>query len=174
MKVSQSWFFRAKAEADKGIPRRDRVTSIVLCVICVLFVVYFAQHQTQSTGFLTQAFQSAEMFMLYGFWVFWIVTSGSEGVLGLRFFSRFIDTFGGVIFATACIAWLLAVFPFDFTYFANALPDSLRFLLRWISDGVALGLMIAGIVFHVVAVIACPIAYKFVEVKRFGRIKTTD
>ena len=95
-------------------------------------------------------------------------------MLGLRFFSRFVDTFGGVIFAAACIAWLLAVFPFDFTLFADVLPDSAGFLLRWISDNVAWGLMLAGVILHVVAAIYCPIAYKFVEVKRFKREKTSD
>ena len=174
MKAGESWFSRAKAEADKGIARRDRVVSIAICVFCTLMMTYFALHQVRSTGFFTETFRSAEIFMLYGFWAFWITTSGLEGILGLRFLSRIVDTFGGAVFAAACIAWLLVVFPFDFTYFADVLPDSLRFLLRWISDSTAWGLMLAGIVLHVVAAIYCPIAYKFAEIKLFNRQRSSN
>jgi hypothetical protein len=49
-------------------------------------------------------------------------------LLGKKDLSRDIDSFGGLIFTTICIAWLAIVFPFDFTNFPDVLPDFLRFL----------------------------------------------
>ena len=174
MKEIESWFSRGKAEAEKGIPRRDRVVSIAIFVFSVLMVLYFVAHQMRSTGFFTATFGTLEMLMLYGFWVFWIVSAGSEGVLGLRLLSRIVDAFGGAIFAAVCIAWLLVVFPFEFAYLANVLPDSLRFLVQWISNDIARVLMVVGIIAHLGAAIYCPIAYKFVGKKRSKSEKISD
>ncbi len=66
------------------------------------------------------------MIMLYGSWVAWIITAGLEGVLGQRLLSRLFDTFGGIIFMAVATVWLLVVFPFEFVYFAEVLPDFLR------------------------------------------------
>ena len=82
------WFSRAKAEADKGIPRHERVVGIAIVTFSVLMILYFGSHQIQSTGFFTSKFGTMEMLMLYGFWVFWITTAGLEGVLGRRLLSR--------------------------------------------------------------------------------------
>ncbi len=109
------------------------------------------------------------MFFLYGYSVFWIISAGLEGVLGLRLLSRLFDVFGGVIFGGICIIWLLAIFPFEFSHFAEVLPDSIRFLLRWISNDVARVIMVLGIIVHLGAAIYCPIAYKFVDKKIFKR-----
>jgi hypothetical protein len=49
---------------------------------------------------------------------------------------------------TITFAWLLIVFPFDFVHVADVLPDSLRFLLQWISNNVARVLMLIGFVLH--------------------------
>ncbi len=109
--------------------------------------------------------------MLYGSLVFWIVTAGLEGVLGQRLLSRLFDTFGGLIFATVATAWLLVVFPFEFAYFADVLPDSLRFLAQWISNDIARVLMVLGIIVHLGAAVYCPFAYGFVGKKRSKREK---
>ena len=169
MKEVETWLARAKAEADKGIPRGERGFDIALVVINILIILYFATHQMQSTGFLTESFGTLEMFFLYGYSVFWIISAGLEGVLGLRLLSRLFDVFGGVIFGGICIIWLLAVFPFEFAYFADILPNSIKFLLQWISNDIARVIMMVGIIIHLVAAIYCPIGYKFVDKKRFNR-----
>ena len=107
MKANENWFSRGKAEADKGIPCGERVVGIAIVVFSVLMVLYFAAHQRLSTGFFTATFGTLEMLALYGFWAFWIVSAGLEGVLGLRLHSRLFDAFGGLIFATIAIAWLI-------------------------------------------------------------------
>ena len=174
MKANENWFSRGKAEAEKGIPSGDRVVGIAIVAFSVLMVLYFAAHQRRSTGFFTATFGTFEMIALYGIWVYWIVAAGLEGVLGLRLHSRIFDAFGGLIFSTICIAWLLVVFPFEFAYFADVLPESLRFLVQWISNDIARVLMVLGIIVHLGAAIYTPVAYKFVDMKRFKREKISD
>jgi len=132
-------------------------------------ILYLAAHHIWSTGFFTVAFGAIEMFMLYGSWIAWIITSGLEGVLGQRLLSRLFDTFGGIIFIAVATAWLIVVFPFDFSYFADVLPDFLRFLVQWISNDTARILMVLYTVAMGIAPVYAPIAYKFVRITRFNR-----
>ena len=166
---NESWYSRGKAEADKGIPSNERVVGIAIVVVCVLFVLYFVVHQMWSTGFFTTKFGTLEMIMLYGSLIFMIVSAGLEGIFGQRLLSRIWDAFGGLIFATIGIIWLLAIFPFEFTYFADVLPDFLRFLVQWISNDIARVLLVILIIVTLGAAIYTPIAYKFVRIKRSKR-----
>lgn len=166
MKVS--WYSRAKEEADKGIPRQDRVTSVGVFVTTLLILVYFVLHHVGQTGFFTLKFETLEMILFYGSLIFLIISSGLEGIFAQRLLSRLWDALGGLIFATIGVSWLLIVFPFDFTYFSNILPDFLRFVVQWISNDIAKGIMVIGIILLVVAVIYSPMAYKIVEIKRFN------
>lgn len=164
-----NWFFRAKKEAEKDIRLNDRVTGIVLVIVSILIMLYFIAHQLWSTGFFTSNFSPLEVFFLYGSLIFWIITCSLDGIFSQRFLSRLLDAFGGVIFVTISLVWLLMVFPFEFTYFANVLPDFLRFLVQWISNDIARGIMMMGIIVLVIAAIYCPIGYKFVNTERFKR-----
>ena len=174
MNKIENWFSRAKAEADKGIPSGERGFGIALVVINILMILYFTTHQMQSTGFFTESFGPLEIFFLYGYSVFWIISAGLEGVLGRRLLSRLFDVFGGVLFAGICIIWLLVVFPFELAYFADILPNSLKFLLQWISNDIARIIMMLGIIVHLGAAIYCPIAYGFIEKERFKVKKNSE
>ena len=165
MKANESWFSRGKAEAEKGIPFSERFVGIVIVVFSVLMLSYLVAHQVRSTGFLTAAFGKTEMFMLYGVLILGIISAGLEGVFGQRLYSRLFDVFGGLILAAVCTIWLLAVFPFEFAYFADVSPDSLSFLVRWISNGIARVLMVLAIIVYLGAAVYCPIAYGFVSKK---------
>ena len=105
------------------------------------------------------------MFLFYGHLIFWIITASLEGVLGQRLLSRLFDTFGGIIFIAVATAWLSIAFPFDFAYFADVLPDSLRFLVQWISNYIARIVMVLYTIAMGIAAIYAPIAYKFVRIK---------
>lgn len=164
--ATENWFSRAKAEADKGIPDNERVVGIAIVVASILMVLYFVTHQTWSTGFFTATFGTLEMIMLYGSLIALIITAALEGIFGQRFLSRLFDVFGGIVFITISIAWLLVVFPFEFAYFADVLPDFLRFLVQWISNDIARALMVLIIIVTLGAAIYAPIAYKFVRIKR--------
>ncbi|UCH01770.1 MAG: hypothetical protein JSV20_08000, partial [Candidatus Bathyarchaeota archaeon] len=147
--TAENWFSRGKAEADKGIPKNERIAGIGFFFAgSVLMLLYLAAHQMLSTGFFTTTFGTIEVIMLYGSWIAWIITSGLEGVLGQRLLSRLFDTFGGIIFITVATAWLFVVFPFEFAYFANVLPVSLRFLVQWISNNIARVLMVLLFIMH--------------------------
>jgi len=128
-------------------PRQDRGLSIGIVIYCVLIGLYFVFHQTGSTGYFTESFGIFEAFLFYGILVYWIVTSGLI-IVGLRQPSRDLDIYGGLLFATIAFAWLFVVFPFDFAYFADVLPDSLSFLLQWFSNGVARVLMVLLFIIH--------------------------
>jgi hypothetical protein len=97
-----------------------------------------------------------------------------ESILGLRLLSRLFDVFGGLIISGIFITWLLVVFPFEFSFFADVLPDTLRFLVQWISNGVARVLLVLGIIVHFGAAIYTPIGYKFVDIKRLKREIISD
>jgi hypothetical protein len=167
MTTNETWFSRGKAEAEKGIPFSERIVGIAIVVASVLMVLYFIAHQNRSTGFFTEAFGTPEMLMLYGVLTLGIISAGLEGVFGQRLYSRIFDAFGGLILAAFCTVWLLVVFPFEFAYFADVLPESLRFLVGWISNDVARVLMVLAIIVYLGAAVYCPIAYKFVDLKRF-------
>jgi hypothetical protein len=166
-KEKENWYSRAKAEADKGIPKNERIAGIVFFFAgSVLIGLYLAAHQIGSTGFFTAKFGAIEMFTLYGSWIAWIITSGLEGILGKRLLSRIFDTFGGIIFITVATAWLVVTFPFEFTYFANVLPDSLRFLIQWISNDIARVVMTLYTIAMGIAAVYAPIGYKFIRINR--------
>ena len=129
-------------------------------------ILFLVSHQIWSTGFFTTQFGPIEMIMLYGSWISLVISSGLEGILGQRLLSRLFDTFGGIIFIVVATAWLVIVFPFDFIYFANVLPDFLRFLVQWISNDIALILMALYAIVMGIAAIYSPIAYKFIKIKR--------
>ena len=174
MKVTESWFSMGKAEAEKGIPHRERVVGIAIVVFSVLMVLYFVAHQMRSTGFFTATFGTLEMLLLYGLVILGIISAGLEGVLGLRLLSRLFDVFGGLILGAVCTVWLLVVFPFEFAYFAHVLPDSLRFLVQWISNDIVRVLMVLGIIVYLGAAVYCPIAYGFVGKKRSKHENISD
>jgi hypothetical protein len=164
---TENWFSRGKAEADKGIPKNERIASIGFFFAgSVLMILYLVSHQIWSTGFFTTKFGPIEMLMLYGSWISLSISSGLEGILGQRLLSRLFDTFGGIIYISVATAWLIIVFPFDFTYFANVLPDFLRFLVQWISNDIARIIMALYAIVMGIAAIYSPIAYKFIRIKR--------
>jgi len=144
----QAWFSnRVKVEVEDANPDEDRGLSFGLIVFGVLFGLYLVIHQTSSTGFFTEKFDTWEAILLYGFSIYWITTS-TLIVLRFKKASRYLDSFGGLIFVTFGIAWLFVVFPFDFTYFAEASPSFLRFSVQWISDGIARAIMVLAFIAH--------------------------
>ncbi len=139
----------AKEELSDEIASNDKMASIFLILVNGLFGLYFLAHQTVSTGFFTPKFSIFEMVMLYGIIIYWITTSVLI-LIGQKHPSRDLDTYGGLFFATFAFVWLIVIFPFDFTYFANVLPHFLRFLVQWISNEIALVLLIILFIIHLI------------------------
>jgi hypothetical protein len=146
----KNWFSRTvEEELEDYIPDEERTTSIVLIVVCVLIMLYYVAHMMLSTGFFTATLGTLEILFLFGVPIFWIATS-TLMLVERKNQSRDLDSYGGLIFATAGIAWLLVLFPFEFAYFTDVLPVFLRFLLQWISNDIARVLMVLLFIFHLV------------------------
>jgi hypothetical protein len=161
------WFSsQVEAEVADDIPYNERVVDIAIVMFSFLFGLFFVAHQTGSTGFFTATFGPLEILLLYGSLIFWIVSAALEGIFGRKHLSRDFDSFGGLIFVTIGIAWLLVVFPFDFAYFADVMPDFLRFLVQWISNNIARVLLVLGIILHLVAAVYSAILRVFVRKAR--------
>jgi hypothetical protein len=133
-------------EVEYADPYEDRGLSIVIVAAGVLIGLFFVAHQARSTGFFTGAFGALEMLLLYGTLLYWIVTSALI-IVGQKNLSRDLDL-GGLFFAAIAVAWLLVVFPFDFAHVADASPDSLRFLVQWVSNDIARVLLALSFIVH--------------------------
>lgn len=145
--TNENWFSRlVEKEVEYADPYEDRGLSIGIVVVGLLMGAFFIAHQTQATGFFTPTFGMLEMILLYGVLLYWIVTSALI-IVGQKNLSRDLDL-GGLFFAAFAIVWLLVVFPFDFAHFADVAPDSLRFLLQWISNDIARLLMVLSFIVH--------------------------
>jgi hypothetical protein len=142
----------AKEELSDEIAFDDEAASVFLLIINGLLGLYFIAHQMGSTGFFTSTFSTIEMVMLYGILIYWITTSVLI-LIGQKHPSRNLDTYGGLLFASFAILWLLLVFPFEFTYFADVIPVFLRFLLQWISNEIALVLLVLLFILHLIAAV---------------------
>ena len=163
-KATRNWFARhVEAEAKKDtLPYSERVGNIVGFVVIILVILYFVAHQMWSTGFFTSKFGTLEMFLFYVALMFGIVTTAVRVLFGRKNLARLFDVFGAVLF-TVALAWLFVVFPFDFAYFADVLPNFLRFLLQWISNDIARILMALGLIVSPVMAIYTAIVYVFVR-----------
>jgi hypothetical protein len=102
------------------------------------------------------------MLVLYGSLMEWIAVAVLEA-LGRKHLARDIDAFGGIIFITIGGIWLLVVFPFEFAPFADALPVSLRFLVQWISNDIARGVIVLWTVVNWIAAVYYGVLRVFVR-----------
>lgn len=139
----------AKEELSDEIASDDKAASVLLIVVNVLLGFYAILHQSASTGFFTPKFGTIEMVLFYGIMVYWIITSILI-LIGQKHPSRDLDSYGGLFFATFAIGWLILVFPFDFAHFADVFPDFLRFLVQWISNEIAMLLLIILFIAHLI------------------------
>lgn len=124
----------------RGTPDRDavslasRVAEPIFSIIGMgLMLGFFAYHQVAQTGFFTEKFGPFEMLCVYGPIVLSPTAAIVRAVTGRRNVARPFEVVADICMAFAAL-WLLLVFPFDFTHFADALPAGLQFTLAWIND----------------------------------------
>ncbi len=144
----EGWFSGvAKARALKDrIGASERAGEVIGTSISVLILLFLYANQTRGVAFFTSSFGLAEMFFFYAPLVVGIALSLSRAVYGRRNAIRPFDSLQGLFMALAAF-WLLAVFPFDFTHFADMFPSSIQFLFAWLTDDVGrLVLTVAGVV----------------------------
>jgi hypothetical protein len=163
-KKIKNWFARhAETEANKDIiPSSERFGNIVGFAVILLIGLYFVAHQMESTGFFTSKFDTLTMILFYVSLLFGIVSIVVKVIFGRKNLARPVDVFE-FLFATVATSWLFVVFPFEFTYFADVLPDFLRFLVQWISNDVAGVLMAIGIIVAPIVAFYTAIMYMLVR-----------
>lgn len=127
----------------------QRFGELVAMFVMCLFIAYFVYHQVAETGFFTTAFGPPAMFFFYGPLLLALLAPMTRAVVGRRNPARPLEVITDVFLAIAA-AWLLIIFPFDFTRLADALPSGIRFLLGWVNNDI-------GRVVLVIQMIVCPI-----------------
>lgn len=153
-------------ELTDDVRSNERIFGIFLVIFNFVCLFFYASHQINTTGFFTEEFGIMEQIMLYGSFVTWIITASMEGIFKRKHLSRLFDLYGGMEFLSISTIWLLIIFPFDFTYFHQILPKFLQFSVRWISNIVAIIIMIGYTIFIVVGMLFSIILRVFVMKRR--------
>jgi len=154
-KGPKSWLAKRVDQELRDLSNKkpsNLLATIAFALVFTIILLYLFAHQLLSTGFFIANFDVLTMVFLYGSLIEWIVVAVLESV-GHKNISRDIDAFGGIIFVVIGGLWLFVVFPFEFTYFANVLPESIRLLLQWISNDVARVILVLWIVVNAIAAV---------------------
>jgi len=107
-------------------------------------------HQAWATGFFTSSFGTVGTLLFYG-----SLFTGLTYPLGIpvslnRRFGRRVELGYEIltaVFWSVSVAWLLFVFPLDFSQLTAVVPAQLKFLLSWITNDVGrilLGVSLVG------------------------------
>ena len=140
-----------KKEAAREVMRPgERFGEALAMVIILLVLLFFINNQTQDTGFFTSEFGTTEMVLFYGSLLFGLFPPFLRLYLGRRNHVRPVEIVGNALFVVAA-AYLLWVFPFDFSHLPDLFPESMQFLLDWITDDLAVVLMSFVIVIAIIA-----------------------
>jgi len=164
MGATRSWFARhAEAEARKdGLSLSDRAGNVVGAIAILLALWFFVAHQTSSTGFFTSKFGQTEAVLFYAPPLLSIIATAAKTAVGRKNVLRPLDV-AGMILSFVAPVWVFAVFPFDFSHLADVLPGFLRFLLQWISNDFARGVMALAMIVIPVAAVYTAALYVFVR-----------
>ncbi len=161
MKIEFTW--DQAREAAKLIPTNERISSVIFFIGFAVGFWYILALKKHESKFFTSSFNSIDEIALYSFWLVWIITAGLEGILGLRWWSRLFDSFGGILVAALACLWLFIKFPFDFSYFSEILPTNWQWLLSWISNIVGRIVIFLSFIFHLAAAVYSPFAYDLIR-----------
>jgi hypothetical protein len=125
-----------------------RVGEVFLAGCMILLFGFFVVHQTQPTGFFTEKFGTLAMFWLYVPLLFGLCAPLIRAWTGHRNPARPFEAATSLFLAVGAL-WLLSVFPFNFAHLADALPEGLRFLLAWVTNGVGQFVLLLQIIIGV-------------------------
>ena len=164
MGATKSWFARhAEAEAKKDrLSLSDRAGNVVGVVAMLVLLWFFIAHQTSATGFFTSKFGQTEALLFYAPPLLFLITTAAKAAVGRKNVLRPLDV-AGIVLSFVALVWVFAVFPFDFSHLADVLPGFLRFLLQWISNDFARGVMALAMIAIPVAAVYTSALYVFVR-----------
>jgi hypothetical protein len=137
----------------------QRVAEPVFSVITVtLLCGFFAAHQLTNTGFFTAQFGPADMLCVYGPILLTFAAPFMRALTGRRNPGRPLEAVANVCAALAAL-WLLHMFPFDFTRFADVFPAQLQFLFAWVSDGIGKIALVLQVVIGALSALAVMVSF---------------
>jgi len=146
--VFQSKWFSEQVEREAArddMSPAERLGEAIALVGSAIVVAFFVIHQTRPTGFFTDDFGTAGAAVLYFMIGFGMLPPVFRLLLGRRNVARPLDALGMGTFGAGAL-YLLIVFPFDMSRFAQPLPHSLEFLLDWIPESLAKWVLAVGVV----------------------------
>jgi hypothetical protein len=123
----------------------ERGGEMFAIVAFALIFSFFYYNQVHGSQFFTSAFGFPEQVLFYAPLVLGALAAFARAVYGRRNAIRPFEAFNAAIFALSAF-YLLAVFPFNFAYFAGMFPHLVRFTLTWVSAPIGqVVLFLAGI-----------------------------
>lgn len=139
------WFSgQVEKEAARDVLRvGDRVGELLALIGSVIFIAFIAIHQTRPTGFFTGDSGDLAASLVYLVLAVGMVPPAVRLVAGRRNVARPLEAAGMAVFVVVGL-YLLIVFPFDMSRFAQPLPRSLEFLLDWIPELLARSVLAIG------------------------------
>ena len=133
-------------EAQKDVLAKSDLFGQVVGMVCIfIFLAFFVIHQTRPTGFFTSDFGNVEAALFYGAGAYGLIPSMVRLITGRKNPGRFFDGIGSGLMLVST-AYLLAVFPFEFSHLAEALPGFMEFVLDWVSNDLAKIVMVLAAV----------------------------
>jgi hypothetical protein len=136
--------WRKEAEKDR-LKDSERAAQLVGWFFTALAAWFLLAHWTEDTGFYTTEFGQLDAVVLVGPLLFGIMPPLVRTLRGRKNLARPWDIIGSILFVLSS-AYFLCAFPFDMAFFAVPLPDSLRFLIDWVTEDIAKVVLVIGIV----------------------------
>ncbi len=166
--VHKGWMSRnAEREAKRDvISFPERMGQFIAVAIIIAIALFFWGGQAKGTGFFTSSFDSLDSILFYGVLLFGAIPPLLRLILGRRNVVRPVEIVNAFLVLIAA-SWFLITFPFDFSQFPSLFPESLRFLVSWISDGLVKLLLVLGIIGSIISIAVSSITY--VSVRRILR-----
>jgi hypothetical protein len=135
---------RAEVKKDR-IEGPNIIGEVVALVFTSSLLWFFVAHKLEDTGFYTDEFGMLEMALLFSAGGFAVALAALRIIIRRRNVLRPLDVAHFALFVIAH-AVLLARFPFDFGYVADALPSFLQWTVDWMNDTIGAIILALGIV----------------------------
>ncbi len=160
----RNWLDRQIEKEAKGdvLSFPDRIGQIAAVALNLVAIAFVVIHHTRPTGFFTDEFGTLAAVLLYAVLIVVMVPLFVRLIVGRKNLARLFEMGTNVVFFVAML-YLLVVFPFDFSHFAEPLPRWLEFLLEWVPALLAKWVLAIGIIVSAVVPMYTYLVYRGVK-----------
>ena len=146
-------------EANKDVLNNgERIGQIAGVIVTILVASFLLSHWTGDTGFYTAEFNEWDALVLFVPLLYGIVPSSYRALVGRKNVVRPVDALGMVLFVISA-TYFLSAFHFDMQFFADPLPEWLRFIIDWIDEGWARLFLVLGIIGGTAGIVWTTVSY---------------